>query len=297
MILWDKLAPIVPDKIFLSVKFRLYMGEKLNLKSPKTFNEKLQWLKIYSKKHPEYTKMVDKVAVKDYVSTIIGDQYIIPTLGVWDKVDDIDWDSLPNQFVVKATGDSGDIVVCRDKSTFNIEEAVAKLKRFEGRVYWRTTREYPYRGVPPRYIAEKYMEDVSCEDIDFHELKDYKIFCFDGEPKFLFVASDRQKENEETKFDFFDLKWNHLPIRNGHPNSDENIQKPEHLDEMIKIAKKLSKGIPHVRVDLYDTGDSVYFGELTFFHWSGLEHFEPIEWDKKFGEMIKLPTGGGINVR
>ena len=280
---WNRLAPVLPDELYLKVRFRHRVGYWPNIKHPRTYNEKLQWLKL-NDRHSEYTKMVDKIEAKKYVASIIGEKYIIPTLGVWDVVDDIDWKSLPNQFVLKVTSDSGGIVVCKDKSQLDIEKAKAKLRRGWGKNYYRFNKEYPYKNVPPRIIAEQYMEDESG-----YELKDYKFFCFDGEPKALFVATDRGKKEEETKFDFYDIEFNHLPFQNGHPNAKVAPTKPENYDEMIEVARKLSQGMCHVRVDLYNVKGKIYFGELTFFHWSGMTPFEPIEWDYKFGEMINLP--------
>lgn len=281
-LLWDRLAFLFPDKLFLKVKFRLTMGYWMDFNNPKTYNEKLQWLKL-NDKHPEYTKMVDKVTAKDYVASIVGEKYIIPTLGVWNSVDEIDWEDLPNQFVVKSAGDSGGVVVCKDKSNLNIEAAIKKLKTLGGRDYTCASKEYPYKNVSHRYIAEEYMEDESG-----YELKDYKIFCFDGEAKFLFVATGRQQN--DTRFDFYDTNFNHLPLTNGHANADVWPVKPDNFEEMLEVASKLSKGIPHVRVDLYNINGKIYFGELTFFHWSGMVPFEPIEWDYTFGEYLHLPN-------
>ena len=276
-------APIWSDKTFLRMYFWCNLGYKLNLKSPRTFNEKLNWLKIYNK-HPEYSKMVDKKEAKEYVASIVGDKYIIPTLAVYDKVEDIDFEKLPKQFVLKCTHDSGGIVVCKDKTTLDKEDAIRKLKKGLNSNFVSITREYPYKNVIPRIIAEQYMEDETG-----YELRDYKFFCFDGDPKFLFVASDRQKEGEDTKFDFFDLNWKHIPVRNGHPNAPEQIQKPKNFDEMIDVARKLSKGITHVRVDLYNCNGNIYFGELTFFHWSGFVSYDPHQYDELFGSYIHLP--------
>ena len=280
MYVWNRMASILPDELFLKVVFRYMVGYWPDLKNPKTFNEKLQWLKLHDR-HPEYTKMVDKIEAKNYVASIIGEKYIIPTLGVWDTVDDIDWNSLPNQFVIKVTSDSGGIVVCKDKSNLDIEKAKAKLNHGWGKKYYQYNKEYPYKDIKPRIIAEQYMEDESG-----YELKDYKFFCFDGVPKSLFVATDRGKKGEDTKFDFYDIEFNHLPFLNGHPNAKVAPTKPDNYEEM---ARKLSQGICHVRVDLYNVKGKIYFGELTFFHWSGMTPFEPIEWDYKMGEMISLP--------
>lgn len=281
IVLWEHCAPFVTDKLFLKVKFRLWMGYWMDFDNPKTYNEKLQWLKL-NDIHPEYTDMVDKVTAKDYVAKIIGDKYIIPTLGVWDNVEDIEWDKLPKQFVVKSASDSGGVVVCKDKSKLDIEAAKVKLKGLGTRDYTKTSKEYPYKNVPHRFVAEEYMEDESG-----FELKDYKIFCFNGEAKFLFVATGRQ--NNDCRFDFYDTEFNHLPVLNGHANADVWPTKPENFEEMLEVAGILSQGIPHVRVDLYNINGKIYFGELTFFHWSGIVPFEPFEWDEKFGEYLKLP--------
>lgn len=281
IIIWQKLAPFMPDKLFLKVYWRLNMGYWMDFNKPKTYNEKLQWLKI-NDIHSEYTKMVDKVDAKDYVASIVGEKYIIPTLGIWNSVEEIDWSSLPNQFVIKATNDSGGVVICKDKSKLDIEAAKVKLRGLGGRDYTLISKEYPYRNVPHRFIAEEYMEDESG-----FELKDYKIFCFDGEAQFLFVATGRQQN--DTRFDFYDTEFNHLPVLNGHSNADVWPTKPANFEEMLEVARKLSKGIPHVRVDLYNINGKVYFGELTFFHWSGMVPFEPMEWDYKFGEFLKIP--------
>ncbi len=280
---WNRMALILPDELFLKVVFRYRVGYWPNLSEPKTYNEKLQWLKLHDK-HPEYSELVDKIEAKKHVASIIGDKYIIPTLGTWNTVDEIDWDILPNQFVIKVTSDSGGIVVCKDKALLDIEKAKTKLKYGWGKNYYKFNKEYPYKDVKPRIIAEQYMEDESG-----YELKDYKIFCFDGEPKCLFVATDRGKKDEDTKFDFYDIEFNHLPFLNGHPNAKVPPVKPENFEEMIDVARKLSKGMCHVRVDLYNVKGKIYFGELTFFHWSGMTPYEPIEWDYKMGEMIKLP--------
>lgn len=279
----NRLVYVLPDKWYLFFRFKNRVGYWPHLNHPRTFNEKLQWLKL-NDRHAEYTQMVDKIDAKKYVASIIGDKYIIPTLGVWNSVDEIEWDKLPNQFVIKVSSDSGGIVVCKDKQKLDIEKAKEKLTNGWGKNYYVHNKEYPYRDLTPRIIAEEYKEDESG-----YELRDYKIFCFNGEPKILFVASDRQKAGEDTKFDFFDLNWNHLPFTNGHPNSKEHIAKPKNFEEMLEIAKKLSVGIPQVRIDLYNCNGQIYFGEITFFHWSGMTAFDPVEWDFKLGKMIKLP--------
>lgn len=280
-VFWCKFAPILPDRLFLKVHFWLNLNYRLDLRNPKTYNEKLQWLKL-NDHHDEYTQLVDKIEAKKYVASIIGDEYVIPTLGTWNSVDEISWDTLPKQFVVKATSDSGGVVVCKDKSKLNIKESAIKLNRLGNRDYTIISKEYPYKNVPHRFIAEEYLEDESG-----YELKDYKFFCFDGVVRFLFVATGRQ--NHDTRFDFFDTDFNHLPIINGHPNADVCPIKPKNFSQMLDIAQKLSKGFPHVRIDLYNVSGRIYFGEYTFFHWSGMVPFEPMEWDHIIGDYLKLP--------
>lgn len=259
------------------------MGRRLNLQNPQTFSEKLQWLKLYDRR-PEYTTMVDKYAVKKYVSDKIGEQYIIPTLGVWESFDEIDFSKLPNQFVLKCTHDSGGLVICKNKNTFDIQDAKAKIEKSLKNNYYYSSREWPYKKVKPRIIAEEYMEDTQTS-----ELRDYKFFCFNGKVKMLFIASDRQSKNEETKFDFFDIDFKHIDVRNGHPNASVPPEKPSQFELMKTLAEKLSVDIPQVRVDFYEVDGRVYFGEITFFHWGGFVPFEPSKWDKTFGDWIELP--------
>ena len=273
----------LPDKMFLKLLFRVRMGKKLDLKNPKTFSEKLQWLKLYDRK-PEYTIMVDKYEAKKYVADIIGEEYIIPTLGVWDSVDEIDFDKLPEKFALKCTHNSGKgMYICKDKSKMNKEAVKEGLRSGLKQNYYLSNREWPYKDVKPRIIAEQYMEDVETA-----ELRDYKFFCFGGEAKALFIATDRAKEDTETKFDFFDMDFNHLPFTNGHPNAEILPQKPLNFELMKELAAKLSAGVPHLRVDFYEVNGKVYFGELTFFHWGGFVPFEPEEWDYTFGSWINL---------
>lgn len=271
------------DKAYLKLRYNCIMGKKLNLDNPVTYNEKLQWLKLYDRK-PEYAKMVDKYEAKKYVADIIGEEYIIPTLGIWDNVNDIDFDTLPNQFVLKCTHDSGGLVICKDKAELDIEETKNTLNHFLHRNFYSIHREWPYKNVKPRIIAEKYMEDESG-----YELKDYKFFCFNGKVNAMFIATDRNAETE-TCFDFFDCNFNHMPVINGHPNTKKEIKKPLGFEKMIELAEKLSSGIPQVRIDFYDINGNIYFGEITFFHWSGLKKFEPEKYDKIFGDWITLPN-------
>lgn len=277
------------DEAYLKLMYYCVFGRRLNLNNPQTFNEKIQWLKLHNR-NPQYTKLVDKYEVKKYVSNIIGEEYIIPTLGVWNNFDDIDFDTLPERFVLKCTHDSGGLVICRDKAKLDYRSAKRKIEHSLKQNYYYVGREWPYKNVKPRIIAEQYMEDSRTS-----ELRDYKIFTFDGVAKALYIASERQIRGEETKFDFFDTEFRHLPFTNGHPNADVLPTKPETFDVMLKLAEKLSNNIPHLRVDFYEVNGKAYFGELTFSHWSGFVPFHPEEWDKTFGDWIHLPDniGGG----
>ena len=285
-LLLQKFGRWIPDKPYLQMMFYIQMGKRLNLKNPHTFSEKLQWMKLYNRK-PEYSMMVDKYAVKDHVAGIIGREYIIPTLGVWNRPEDIDWDSLPHQFVLKTTngGGSKGVVICKEKDSFDRKKAVMELNQAFHRNIYKKFREWPYKDIQARIIAEQYMEDNATK-----ELRDYKFFCFDGKVKALFIASDRMANGEETKFDFFDENYHHLPLTNGHPNADVLPTKPVCFEKMKELSAKLSAGIPHVRVDFYEVNGKVYFGELTFFHWSGMKPFVPENWDTQFGEWIHLPN-------
>ena len=277
-----RLSPFIKsDELYLKIVYWLSMGKRLNLKNPKTFNEKLQWLKLYNRK-PEYTIMVDKVKAKDYVAKVIGEEHIIPTLGVWDDPDEIDFDKLPNQFVLKCNHNSGmGMCICRDKSKLDIAKVKRELRKGLHQDYYMTNREWPYKNVPRKIMAEKFMQDG-----DKPDLNDYKFFCMDGKPEVLFISSDRAKK---VCFDYFDMDFNHLPLQQGGPNFQGKIERPKHLEEMKQLAAKLSEGIPQVRVDFYDMAGQVYFGELTFFDSSGMAKFTPEEWDERLGKLIVLP--------
>ena len=230
--------------------------------------------------------MADKVEAKHWVAEKIGEEHIIPTLAVYKRVEDIDFDALPDRFVIKCNHNSGTgMYICHDKSKMDRKAVIRGLRKGLRENFFNPGREWPYKNVPRRIIVEQYMEDTNSPN----DLKDYKFFCFDGKVKALFIASDRMTEGAETKFDFFDSEFNHLPIKNGHPNSTNPITKPQSFDLMKQLASKLSRGIPHVRVDFYEVNGKVYFGEMTFFHWGGQVPFEPEEWDYKFGEWIHLP--------
>lgn len=281
--LLDNFAFLFPDKLFLIIKFYLIMKKKINLKNPKTFNEKLQWLKLHDRK-TEYTQMVDKIEAKKYVSTIIGEEYIIPNLGVYDKFEDIDFDKLPNQFVLKCTHDCGGLVICKDKSQFDIDTAERKLNKYLKRDYYFQSREWPYKKVKPRIIAEKYIIDSKSQD-----LLDYKFMVFNGKVKSVFVCSQR-KLNSELKVDFFDENWKHLPFKRYYKNSETAIPKPKTFDEMKLISEKLARNIKasFVRIDFYEVNSQILFGEITFFPGGGWEYFSPEKWDYTFGDWINL---------
>ena len=281
-IILNYIAPYIKDdEKFIRMKWNLYMDYPLNLENPTTYNEKLQWLKLHDRK-PEYAQMVDKYEAKKYVAGIIGEDHVIPTIAVYERAEDIDFDYLPDQFVLKLTHDSGGVIICKNKAKLNRNKVIKVLNRGLKREYYWQNREWPYKDIKPRIIAEKYMVDESGT-----ELKDYKIFCFNGEPKIVQVDYDRFVNH---KRNLYDLEWNRLPFTLQFPTDwNREIPKPEGLREMLDVAKKFSKGIPHVRVDLYHINGKIYFGELTFFHGSGLERFYPSERDKIIGDMVELP--------
>lgn len=284
---------MVPDRVFIQIKHLQWFGRFCNLKDPQTYNEKLQWLKLYDRRSI-YTVMVDKYEAKRYIAERIGGQYVIPVVGgPWDRFEKIDFDALPDQFVLKTTHDCGGVLVCKDKSTF--DKASAK-KFLNGRLrnnYYLTAREWPYKNVKPHIFAEAYMRDetsVPRRGKSTEQLTDYKFFCFDGEVKALFIATDRNDETTETKFDFFDADFNHLDFVQGHPNADVPPPKPVAFDKMKELAAELSRGIPQIRVDFYEVGNRIYVGELTLFHFSGNVPFKPEKWDYIFGSWIRLPN-------
>ena len=277
----------MPDKWVLNRKYRRHFGKKLNFDNPQTFNEKLNWLKLYDR-NPLYTTLVDKYAVKNWVADKIGSQYIIPTLGVWEKFDEIDIDNLPNQFVLKCTHDSGGLVICKDKQSLDIVAARKKINDSLKRNFYYQSREWPYKNVPPRIIAEKYMED-KCDG----ELRDYKFYTFNGEPKFLLIASNRQIK-EKKGFDYFDMNFKHVDLQDIHvPNSPDGYpHKPKNFEKMKEICRILAKNIPAVRVDFYEVDGLLYFGEMTFFDDGGFMNATPKSWELEWGNLIKLPVKG-----
>ena len=281
-ILLGKMSPLFPDKPYVELMYWLNMGKKLNLKNPVTFNEKLQWLKLYNH-NPEYTVMVDKVKAKEYVAKLIGEEHIIPTLGVWDDPDDIDFDALPNQFVLKCNHNSGTgMCICRDKSKLDIEKVKAELRKGLKENYFMRWREWPYKNVPRKILAEKFMVDESGT-----ELKDYKVFCMNGEPEIIEVDYGRFTNHMRN---LYDKDWHLIEMEIQYPKDASHvIPRPEKLEEMLQLARTLAKDIPHVRADFYSINGALYWGELTFCHGAGMEHFKPETWNEKLGKLIVLP--------
>lgn len=277
----------MPDNQYLERMFQAYLGRKLDLRNPQTFNEKLQWLKLYDR-NPLYTRMVDKYDVKEYVASIIGEEYIIPTLGVWNTFDEIDFESLPRQFVLKCTHDSGGLVIVKDKSNFSVKTAKKKIDRCLCRNFFYFGREWPYKDVKPRIIAEKYMEDSFMA-----ELRDYKFFCFDGIVKCYKVDFDRFKNHHANYYDK-DGALIQLGEEVCPPDWQKDIKPPKTLPLMKKFAEKLSEALPFLRVDFYDVNGRLYFGELTFYPASGFGNFIYEGNDELLGSWIRLPKKDGI---
>lgn len=276
----------MPDWMYLKIMYYARLDKRLNLANPHTFNEKLQWIKLYDRR-PVYTMMVDKYEVKKYVSSLIGEKYIIPTYGVWKSFDEIDFGQLPNQFVLKCTHDSGGLIICRDKEQLSICDTKKKINDCMKKNFYWHGREWPYKDVNPRIIAEKYMVDESGND-----LKDYKVMCFNGVPRLIELHKGRFTDHQTQ--DFYDTNWNKTTIsQNGtstYQVSSDTVPCPNTLDEMLSLSAVLSKGIPHVRVDWYSIVDRLYFGELTFFDGSGFDPYDDPNDDELLGSWITLPN-------
>lgn len=273
---------LIPDSLYVRLKFRKAFGRWPNLKNPATFNEKLTWLKLYDH-NPLYTKMVDKYEAKNYVADIIGEEHIIPTYGVWDKAEDIDFDALPDKFVLKATHDSGRVIICKDKSTLDKDRAIKEMRESLKRNFYAVTREWPYKNVKPRIIAEKLLEMDEEE-----ELADYKVHNFNGVPEVILVCRDRFGSNGLTE-DFFDKEWVHIDVRRpGHPNATNIEKKPDELAKMLELSEKLSKDYPFMRTDFYCVDDKIYFGEITLYPASASVPFEPQMFDDIFGNSLHI---------
>ena len=273
---------VVPEEWYLKRRFKKLVGYPLNLDNPQTFNEKLQWLKLHDR-NPLYTKMVDKYEAKKYVADIIGEEYIIPTLGVWNHFDDIDFDKLPEQFVLKCTHDSGSIVICKDKATFDKKAARKKLERgLRYNYYYVGGFEWPYKNVKPRIIAEKYMVDESQTD-----LTDYKFMCFNGKVQCSFTCTGRNTDSG-LHVTFYDRAWQKLSFARHYPVESSAMPKPVNYEKMVELAEKLSIPLKFARIDFYEINGNIYFGEITFFPGNGMEEFSPEKWDYKIGSWIQL---------
>lgn len=274
----------IPDKLYVSLFYFAATGKWPNLKNPTGYNEKLQWIKLYGN-YEIYKDYVDKLKVREIVKEKIGDGYSIPLLGSWESFEEIDFSNLPDAFVLKCNHDSGSTRIIRDKNALN-ENDICELREFyDNRMRedaFVAGREPSCKGIDRRIIAEQLMTDDSCNS---NGIQDYKFLCFNGEPYIMFVATDRQTE---TKFDFYDMDFNHLDITNIHPQSGKQLTKPAHFDDMKEIARRLSKGIPQVRIDLYEINGKIYFGEFTFFHGGGFSYFIPEEWERKLGDQIDI---------
>ena len=279
---------IANPEVVLKKMFKEKMGYALDLANPKTFNEKLQWLKLHDH-NPLYTTMVDKYAVKKYVAEKIGEQYIIPTLGVWEHFDEIDFSKLPNQFVLKCTHDSGSTVVVPDKSTMDMVEAREKLENGLRYNYYYHSYEWPYKSVVPRIIAEKFMFDENNPNVEKADITDYKYMCFNGKVRCTFTCTDRRSD-DGLKVTFFDNDWNQMPFERHYQAAEVgSIPKPVNFELMKKLAEILAYDIPFVRVDFYEINDKVYFGELTFYPGAGMEEFYPEKYDRVLGDWINIP--------
>ena len=275
------LLKFLSDKAFIKAVYRAKFGKKLNLKNPKTFNEKLQWLKL-NDKDPKYAKMVDKYEAKKYVGDIIGEEYIIPTYGVYDNFDEINFDSLPNSFVIKCTHDSGGVAICKDKKTFDKKSAREKIEKSLKRNYFNEGREPVYKYVKPRIIVEKYMEDKKQK-----EIVDYKFFCFNGEPKIMYISDGSHTENQSIAF--FDMDYNLLDIeREDYKKMVDIPLKPKNFEKMKEFSRILSKNMYHLRVDFFEINGHLYFGELTFITCSGLIPFKKQEYDELLGSYLDI---------
>lgn len=283
MKLFRKLSRLIPDRIYLQIVYFRHFKKFIDFDNPKTFNEKIQWLKLNYRKE-EYTNLVDKYRVKQYITKLIGEEYVIPTLGVWNNVDDIDFKSLPEKFVLKCNNDSGGIVICKNKKDFDEAKAKSFLKeRLKNNGYW-YGREWPYKNVKPCIIAEKYMEDSISKD-----LKDYKFFCFNGSMEFFDIDIDRFIEHRSN---YYDRNGNFLPFGKTYcpPDYTKKIEMPKNLGKMIELAETISHNTVLSRIDFYEIDGQVYFGEITFYPGSGFSPFTDEKWDYKLGDMIDLPN-------
>lgn len=282
MYIWtrDHILCYLNDERYLKLIYRINCGKKLHLNPPVTFNEKLNWIKLYDR-NPQYTIMADKYAAKEFVENRLGtDKYIVPCLGVYNSFDEIDFAKLPQQFVIKTTFDSSGVIVCRDKNQLDIAAAKEKIEKSMKRNYFLPSREWPYKDIPHRILVDTFLDNHTD-----HELTDYKFWCFNGEPKVVYVTNKGKNICEN----FYDMEFNPLDIDHGFPRHQPEWDKPEDFEEMRELAAKISNGIPFVRVDFFYVEGKIYFGECTFFDWGGLRPFKSENWEKKLGDWIKLP--------
>ncbi len=274
----ERYFEIIDDSSYLKNRFKEMTGDDLDIDNPTSFNEKLQWLKLHNR-NPKYTECVDKYLAKKHIEKLLGKDYLIPTIGIWDSPKEIEWGKLPEKVVLKCTHDSGSTIIV-NQSSFDIDDVSYRLSvQLDTDYYW-IGREWPYKNVCPRIIAEPYIADNQ-------EMMDYKFMCFNGRVESLFVCTDRMG-GTGLKVTFFDTDWNRLPFERHYPSDKREIEKPENLHEMVRIAEELSRGIPFVRIDLYDIQGRILFGEMTFFPGGGMEEFTPKEWDEKYGKLIVL---------
>lgn len=278
--LWDAIAHLLSDKAYVKLVYKLRMNKELNLAHPQSFNEKLNWLKLYDR-YPLYSLLADKYEVKEYVAQKIGKEYVVPNYGVWEKFEDIDFDTLPNQFVLKTTGDSSGVIICRDKSNFDKEQAAKKIAISLKTNYYYRTREWPYKDIHPRIIADMLLDEHTGK-----ELQDYKFWCFNGEPKVMYITNKGKSIYEN----FYDMDFKPLDINHGFPRTIPEYKKPVGFDKMKQLAATLSHGIPFVRVDFFFVDNKIYFGEFTFYDWAGLKPFTDDKIDLKLGDLLQLPN-------
>ena len=282
MIRASGILDLIPDETYLSLRYRYVFGRWPDLKNPKTFNEKLNWLKLHDRR-PIYMTLVDKIAVKNYVAERIGREYVTPTLGVWSDVDDIDFELLPDRFALKTNHGSGDVLLCRNKAVFDFDAARKSLATIQRRGIFPIGREWPYKGVPRMILAEPLLE---VQDKD--EIEDYKFLFFNGEHRCSFVCSERRSESG-LKVTFFDPKWNRLPFERKYPSSSVDVPRPAEHDKMVELGRKLAKGFPFVRIDFYDIDGMIRFGEFTLYPGCGFEPFSPARYDRVLGDWLELP--------
>lgn len=274
----NKCSRLFSDEIYLQIVFRLSCGYWPDLKSPKTFNEKLNWLKLHDRK-PIYTIMADKLSAKQYVSNIIGEQYVVPCYGVWEKLENIDFATLPDKFVIKMNHDSSGAFICKDKAQLNMERLQSYIKTYFGRNYYWHLREWPYKNIEPRIFAEELLDDHTGET-----LRDYKFWCFNGVPTYMYCTVKGRAVYEN----FYDMEFTPVAINHGYPRHYPEFEKPKGFETMKKLAEKLAVGLPFIRVDFFEVGDRIYFGEYTFYDWGGMSPFVTKDQDLELGKLIDL---------